>query len=157
MMIPSANLNAHADGRYVRLTTAMAAFAADDQELAWILAHEFAHNVLGHHDRLDAAEVARGFFGNFGRNARLIRETEIEADRMSIYLLDRAGFDPQASVRFCTRFGRRGLNFLGSSTHPNWRRRIELFRAEIEAVRRARAAGELPVPPLQPPRARSTL
>ena len=146
-LIPSGRMNALADGRYVQLTTAIAAYAGDDTELAAIVAHEFAHNVLRHRRRLDEAGVARGILGNFGRNARLIRATEVEADRLSIYLLDRAGYDVEAPVRFWTRFGRRGLNFLGSATHPNWRRRVALFEAEIAAVRRARAAGTLPVPP----------
>lgn len=149
-LVPSRRLNALADGRYVQVTTAISEYVADDQELAAVLAHEFAHNVLGHRDRLDSQGVARGFFGNFGRNARLIRATEAEADRLSVYLLDRAGFDPEAPVRFWTRFGRRGLNFLGSPTHPNWRRRIEMFRTEIAAIRRARSEGAVPWPDFVP-------
>jgi Zn-dependent protease with chaperone function len=145
-LIPGRSLNARADGRYVQLSTAIAEYVADDSELAAILAHEFAHNVLGHRVRLDDARVRRGFLGNFGRNARRIRETEIEADRLSVYLMERAGYDPQAAVRFWSRFGRRGLNFLGSPTHPNWRSRIELIETEIAAIRRARAAGQEPVP-----------
>jgi hypothetical protein len=146
-LIPSGRMNAEADGRYVQVTTALAAYAADDDELASILAHEFAHNLLGHRVRLDAAHVSRGFFGNFGRNAARIRDTEVEADRYSVYLMDRAGYDPEAAVRFWTRFGQHGLNFLGSPTHPNWRARIALFETEIAAIRRARAEGREPVPP----------
>jgi hypothetical protein len=153
-LIPSRRLNALADGRYVQVTTAIGEYVQDDQELAAVLAHEFAHNILGHRARLDAAGVARGFFGNFGRNARLIRATEAEADRLSIYLLDRAGYDPAAAVRFWSRFGRRGLNFFGSPTHPNWRQRIALFEAEIAALRRAKAAGEVPAPDFLPGPAR---
>jgi len=149
-LIPSGRLNAEADGRYVQVTTAIASYVADDAELAAVLAHEFAHNILGHRVRLDAARVSRGLFSNFGRNAERIRETEIEADRYSIYLLDRAGYDPEAAVRFWTRFGQRGLNFLGSPTHPNWRRRIALFETEIAAIRQARAEGREPVPPFGP-------
>ncbi len=149
-LIPSGRLNAEADGRYVQVTTAIAAYVADDAELAAVLAHEFAHNILGHRVRLDAARVSRGFFGNFGRSAARIRETEIEADRYSIYLLDRAGYDPEAAVRFWTRFGQRGLNFLGSPTHPNWRNRIASFEAEIGTIRRAHAEGRQPVPPFGP-------
>jgi hypothetical protein len=149
-LIPSGRMNAEADGRYVQVTTAIASYVADDAELAAVLAHEFAHNILGHRVRLDSARVSRGFFGNFGRNAARIRETEIEADRFSIYLLDRAGYDPEAAVRFWTRFGQRGLNFLGSPTHPNWRSRIALFETEIAAIRRARAEGRNPVPPFGP-------
>ena len=146
-LIPSGRLNAEADGRYVQVTTAIATYAADDAELAVVLAHEFAHNILGHRTRLDQAHVARGFFGNFGRNARNIRDTEVEADRFSIYLLDRAGYDPEAAVRFWSRFGRHGLNFLGDPTHPNWRSRVALFEAEIARVREAHASDRIAVPP----------
>ncbi|HEY5711692.1 MAG TPA: M48 family metallopeptidase [Allosphingosinicella sp.] len=145
-VVPGGGLNASADGRYVQVTSAIATYVADDGELAAVLAHEFAHNVLGHRARLDAARVQRGFLGNFGRNATRIRETEVEADRLSVYLLERAGYDPQAAVRFWTRFGPRGLNFLGSPTHPNWRRRIASFEAEIALIRAARAAGRMPMP-----------
>ncbi|TMJ17492.1 MAG: peptidase M48, Ste24p [Alphaproteobacteria bacterium] len=150
-LIPSRRLNAQADGRYVQITTAIADYVADDDELAAVIAHEFAHNVLGHRVRLDRAHVSRGFFANFGSNATRIRETEAEADRFSVYLLDRAGYDPEAAVRFWERFGRRGLNFLGSPTHPNWQRRISMIQAEIAAIRAARAQGRIPVPPLSAP------
>lgn len=145
-LIPSPRLNALADGRYVQVTTAISEYVEDDAELAAVLAHELAHNILGHRARLDAAGVQRGLLGNFGRNARLIRATEAEADRLSVYLLERAGYDPAAAVRFWERFGRRGLNFIGSPTHGNWRGRVALFREEIDAVRRARATGQVPVP-----------
>jgi hypothetical protein len=151
-LIPSRRLNALADGRYVQVTTAIAGYVATDGELAAVLAHEFAHNVLGHRVRLDAAGVRRGFLGNFGSNARRIRETEVEADRLSVYLMERAGYDPQAAVDFWSRFGRRGLNFLGSPTHPNWRARIRLFEAEIARIRDARARGAVPLPDLALPR-----
>ncbi|HKR24347.1 MAG TPA: M48 family metallopeptidase, partial [Allosphingosinicella sp.] len=149
-LVPSRRLNARADGQYVQLTTAIAAYVADDGELAAVLAHEFAHNILRHRVRLDEARVERGFLRNFGRNARRIRETETEADRLSVYLMERAGYDPSAAVRFWSRFGRRGLNFLGSATHPDWRSRIALFEAEITAIRRARGAGEVPMPGFVP-------
>ena len=147
---PSSNLNAFADGRYVKVTTRMAYYLSDDQELAALLAHEFAHNMLRHRSRLDTAGVARGFLRNFGRNARLIRETESEADRLSVYILDRAGYDPEATVRFWQHFGSRGLNFVGSPTHSSPGRRIEAMQAEVEVVRRARAAGTVPVPSFLP-------
>jgi len=151
-LIPSTRLNALADGRYVQVTTALADYVADDDELAAVLAHEFAHNLLHHRARLDAAHVSRGLLGNFGRNARLIRATEDEADRLSVYLMDRAGYDPEAAVRFWSRFGRRGLSFLSAPTHSNWRRRITLFETEIARIRQARTAGRRPVPDfVQPP------
>lgn len=149
-LIPGRGLNAKADGRYVQVTAAIADYVADDTELAAVLAHEFAHNILGHRVRLDRARVSRGMLGNFGRNAQRIRETEVEADRFSVYLMERAGYDPQAAVRFWSRFGQRGFNFLGSPTHPNWRARIAMFEAEIAAIRAARAAGAAPMPAFAP-------
>ena len=96
-----------------------------------------------HRVRLDAgAACARGFLGNFGRNARRIRETEVEADRLSVYLMERAGYDPEAAVRFWSRFGRRGLNFLGSPTHPNWRLpHRSCSRPRSRAIRRGAGGG----------------
>lgn len=140
-----------ADGNIIQINLGLVEYAADDGELAAVMAHEFAHNILGHRARLDAAGVSRGFFGNFGPNARRIRETEIEADRLCVYLMDRAGYDVGAALRFWARFGRSGLNFLGSSTHPDWRSRIEVMGREIAAIRAARAAGRTPVPPFAVP------
>jgi hypothetical protein len=145
-LVPGRRMNAQADGVYVQLTTALAQYAGDEAELAAVLAHEFAHNVLGHRVRLNQAGVQRGVLANFGSNARRIRETEVEADRLSVWLMERAGYDPRGAVRFWSRFGRRGLNFLGSPTHPNWRLRVQSFETEIAAIRAARAAGRQPVP-----------
>lgn len=137
LILPSGQLNAFANGRSVQVTSRLAEVTGREDELAAILAHEFAHHVLRHRARLDASGVARGVMRNFGRNARLIRATEEEADRFSIWLLARAGYDPQAAVRFWTWFGRRGLNILGSPTHGGWRGRVARLEAEIAAMRAA--------------------
>lgn len=149
-VIPARSPDARADGVYVQLHDGLARYVRDDSELAAVIAHEFAHNVLRHKARLDALQVRRGAAGNFGRNAVLIRETEVEAERLSVYLLHRAGFDPEAAVRFWSYFGRRGLNFLKSPTHPSWRRRIALFQQEIQLIRSAEAAGVRPTPDFLP-------
>ncbi len=150
-LIPSRRLNALADGRYVQITSAIGAYVESDDELAAILAHEFAHNILRHRARLDAAGVQRGLLGNFGRNARLIRETEQEADRLAVHILERSGYDLDAALAFWERFGRRGLNFIGSPTHGSWRTRVAMIRSEVETLRRARALGQDPVPPFISP------
>ncbi len=145
-LIPSRELNARADGRYVQITTAIGDYVQDDAELAAVLAHEFAHNVLQHKRRLDAARISRGLFSNFGRSARLIRETETEADRLSVYLLEKAGYDPEAAVRFWTRFGPRGLNLFVDPTHPHWRRRVSVLREENANILRQKQMGERLMP-----------
>ena len=119
---PSSDLNAHADGTHVIITTAIAATARDDAELAAVLAHELAHNILGHRARLDAA----------GRSGRLVRQTEIEADRLSVHLLHRAGIDPRAAIRFWQHHGPRQESLFSGSGHPNWRRRSKIMAEEID-------------------------
>jgi len=137
-----------ADGRMVLVNQGLADFAADDEELAAAIAHELAHNILRHRARLDAAGVDRGLGKQFGRNARLFKQTEVEADRLSVWLLAGAGYDPAAAARFWDRFGqRKGRPLLQASTHPNWRDRVAALKGEATTIAAARAAGQ----PLRPP------
>ncbi|WP_331135644.1 M48 family metallopeptidase [Sphingopyxis sp.] len=145
---PSAKPGAVADGRMVLVNYGLAQFATHDDELAAAIAHELAHNILRHRDRLDAVGVDRGLARQFGRNARLFRQTEVEADRLSVWLLAGAGYDPAAAARFWTRFGqRKGRPLLQAGTHPRWRDRVASLEAEATAIAAARAAGQ----PLHPP------
>ena len=41
-------LNAHADGQNVVIYPGMIDFARNDSQLAFVIAHEFAHNIMGH-------------------------------------------------------------------------------------------------------------
>lgn len=138
-VLPSPRLNALADGRYVQVTSALVA-AADDDELAGLIAHELSHNILRHRARLNAAGIERGLLQRFGRNARLTRETEREADRFAVYLLARAGYDPAVMIRAWNRLAPPS-GLLLSGRHPGWRERIAAVRAEIAEVERLRSAG----------------
>lgn len=147
-LMPSGRLNAKADGRYVQVTTAIADYVANDDELAWVLAHEFAHNLLRHRARLRAAGVPRGFLRQLGRNARRVRDTETEADRLSVYLMERAGYDAGAALRFWSRYGPSRPSFFDSPTHPRWRDRVTVLTEEIARLRTLKAAGRPLVPAL---------
>ena len=153
-VISGDSADARADGVYVQVEARISRHVRDDGELAAVIAHEFAHNVLRHRERLNAQRVRRGLGANFGRSAVLFRESEEEADRLSVYLLHRAGYDPESAVRFWSRFGRSGLNWLTGPTHAGFRSRIAFFQEEIAATRSAEAAGVRPVPnflPSDPP------
>jgi hypothetical protein len=137
-----------ADGRLVLVNQGLVDFAPDDAELAAAMAHELAHNILRHRARLDAAGVDRGLAKQFGRNARMFKQTEIEADRLSVWLLAGAGYDPAAAARFWSRFGqRKGRPLFQASTHPSWRDRVAALEAEAAAIAAARMLGR----PLHPP------
>ena len=146
---PSRELNAKADGRYVQVTTALAEYANGDAELAAVLAHELAHNILRHRARLDAAGISRGLLEQFGRNARLTRRTEIEADHLSIYLLDRAGYDPGAAARFWARYGRQHSGgIFAAATHPRWQQRVAALEEEVRRLEQLKREAPKPVPAL---------
>ncbi|SBV33900.1 Peptidase M48, Ste24p [uncultured Sphingopyxis sp.] len=137
-----------ADGRMVLVNQGLVDFSPDDAELAAAIAHELAHNILRHRARLDAAGVDRGLAKQFGRNARMFKQTEIEADRLSVWLLAGAGYDPAAAARFWSRFGqRKGRPLFQASTHPSWRDRVAALEAEAAAIAAARMLGR----PLHPP------
>lgn len=134
-VISSPGLRALADGQYVQVTSAMAAYFANEDEMAAILAHELAHNILRHRERLDARGVARGLFGKFGKDAARVRETEIEADKLSLKLLAVAGYRLQAAPEFWRRFGREhGFGVFSDATHLRWKPRVAMLEAEIAAM-----------------------
>lgn len=125
---------AAANGRRVRLSTAVLSFAADDDELAAVIAHELAHNVLRHRAQLDAAGVNRGLARAVGLGAGRMREMELEADRLSVRLMATAGYDPAAAIRYMEQLVRR-RDYREGPTHPNGRQRIAVLREAVAAQR----------------------
>lgn len=101
----SDELNARADGTAVFISTALAGFAATDDELALILAHELAHNILEHRERFDREAPARRVFGNLAVAPSSLSAAERDADRWGLYLMARADFDEGAAAPFWRRFG----------------------------------------------------
>lgn len=125
-------LNARSDGRVIQINYGLAA-AANDNELAVVFAHEMGHLVLEHRRRLEAAGVEKGFFGEFGKNRRLNRQVEVEADQIAVHLLANAGYDPAIAPAFWrSKLGRRaGGGLFRSSTYPSPEARAQLVEQEI--------------------------
>jgi predicted Zn-dependent protease len=133
--------NAFADGRYAIMTTGFLGFFRSDEELAVALAHELAHNVLRHPQQLEAQGVPYGMMRHIGRNARLVRATEVEADRLSVRLLAAAGYDLDAIMPFWRRLHGRADSALALiSAHPSLRSREAYISAAIAEVRAAAPA-----------------
>jgi beta-barrel assembly-enhancing protease len=146
-IVPGTALNAQADGRYVQLTGATVAFAANDDALAMLMAHELAHNFLKHRARLDAAGVSRGIFAGLGKSGARFRATEYEADRLGVWIVARGGYSIDAIVPFWTAFAKRvDPGPFGGGTHPGWKSRVEGIAAAVAEVRAQRAAGRVLTP-----------
>lgn len=128
----STEMNARTDGRVIQVDYGLAE-SAEDRVLAVVFAHEFAHLVLDHHQRLQDAGIATGFFAQFGRSGRTKKQMEDEADRLSVHLLANAGYDPAiAPALWRSEEGRRlAGGFLRSLTHPSANARAEALEREI--------------------------
>ncbi len=108
------NVSSYADGRRIMLTRGMIKFARSDDELAYIIAKEMAHNTLGHAYRTGAATVARETINNLmqvypdqqsaATNIKpMPKEMDTVADRLSIYMLARGGFSLDGVIEFWQR------------------------------------------------------
>ncbi|MEE9433830.1 MAG: M48 family metallopeptidase [Sphingorhabdus sp.] len=141
--------DAGADGRTVRVSAKLSEFAPGEDEFAAIVAHELAHNILEHRKQLDAARVKRGIGRMFGKSKKLIRQTEIEADRLSVWLMANAGYEPRGALRFIERYGRKyGHGFFSDGTHYRWKKRMEIMAAEIDVMDKTQAGWRGYFPPL---------
>lgn len=114
-----------ADGSRVVIGINFPAFAYDEPVFAALVAHELAHNVLGHDAWLDRN----------GRSRKHVRRTEREADRLIPWLLANAGYDPAAGVTFMQQWGSEhdaGLSLLRK--HDGWDERAEFIAAELPII-----------------------
>lgn len=122
-----------ADGRYVQISDRMMALAPTDDMLAAVLAHELSHNILRHQALKTKSKQA-----------------EYEADRLSVWLVARAGYDLAAVLPFWEALRRRtDYGILADGTHPGWRKRIAALTAALAEVRVQKAAGQDLVPTAQ--------
>jgi len=144
-------LRAHADGRTIFISDGMANLAGTDAELAFVLAHELGHAVLEHRTD-DSVTGVRGA-SNWAISMRrgLSLGSEADADRMGLFLMARAGFDPDAALTFLTAYEQvdAGADYAQINTggvyrsSPDRRRALQPVLADIAS---RRAAGRVLIP-----------
>lgn len=113
------NVNAYADGQRVLVTRGMLDFVQSDQELAMVLAREFAHNALAHASKLRVSATIGGIIDNLIRyNPDLgaingmagikafPQNFDAAADNLSLYMLVRAGYRIDNAAAFWQRLDR---------------------------------------------------
>jgi hypothetical protein len=122
LLIRSPDMNAATDGNAVAITTGLYATLRSSDELAVILGHELAHDILGH--------------TRSGWRADPIRE--IEADRKGLELAARAGFDIRAAPALWSRLNAIGVAGGISQTHPTGPERETAIREAVADILRKR-------------------
>lgn len=114
-----------ADGERVVIGIEFPAFAYEEPVFAGVVAHELAHNLLGH----------RAWLLQEGRKQRNIRLAEREADRLMPWLMANAGYDPRAAQEFMERWGPGNDGWIfRDRSHDGWDERAEFIAAEIPKI-----------------------
>jgi beta-barrel assembly-enhancing protease len=90
----------------ILIPAGMAALAESDDELAFLIAHELAHAVLEHAARPGPPGVRGAANGTLTLRRGRSSGSEGDADRLGLYLLARADFDPGTAADFLIRYAR---------------------------------------------------
>lgn len=161
-------VNALADGRSIAVTSGMIRFTDNDVELATVIGHEMAHNMMDHIDKqkgnwllgtlLDVVLAAGGVNtqGTFGKLATLAysKEFEAEADYVGLYLMARAGFEVEDAPDFWRRMAIAHPGSVKSAlaaSHPPTPERFLALEQTVEEITAKRDAAQPLVPELATP------
>ena len=117
--------NAFADGRHVFLTTGVLSLLRNNDELAFLIAHEMAHNILGHATLMRSGTL----------HGRDIRKVETDADLLGGQLMLDAGLDPVIGATLLERVGGADFGIALFADHEPVRTRIAALRALVQAHR----------------------
>jgi predicted Zn-dependent protease len=166
-------LNAHADGQNVVIYPAMIDYATNDNQLAFVIAHEFAHSIMGHVASQqknvaiggilgslgDVFAQSQGFdtggnLGKIGAQQALLRYSpsfENEADYIGLYILARAGYVIEDAPGFWRMMSLQAPQAVyATSTHPNNPSRTVAMQKAVAEIRAKQQAGQPLLPNLAP-------
>lgn len=149
-------VNAYADGRRIMVTRGMLDFLGKDDELAVILAREMAHNVLQHTaaqqmtattasviDALLPLQPDPAALSGRGGLRPLPAKLDLEADRLAMYLLARAGYEPAIAERTIEKIAQAfpvSQTNAYTALHPWAPERRQLIQSTLTEIRQKQAA-----------------
>ncbi|MEC4889312.1 MAG: M48 family metallopeptidase [Nitrospira sp.] len=148
VVIQDEAVNAFADGKAIAVTRGLLRMVRSDAELALVIAHEIAHNALAHSQTAQLDQALRAVL-----SAHVVKgvdvgppksrhEFELAADRIGLYIVARAGYEPQRAIDFWRR-----MALLPSHAddaygrdHPSTEERLESLEqaAEVLAVKQVK-------------------
>lgn len=152
----SDNVNSYADGRRVLITRGMMNFTQSDQELAYLLAKEMAHNALGHAHKQRMSATLSGIIDNLiriqpdmsvmGGTAGIktyTQEQDASAQTLALYMAARAGYklDQAAGFwrRLATRYPPTALDGY-TAIHPATASQAPLIEKTVAEIKAKQAA-----------------
>lgn len=156
------NINAYADGSRVMVTRGMIGFTRNDDELAYVLAKTLAHNMLGHAavqrnsatigsiiDNLMRMRPDESLLIGSGGIKAMPADLDANADRLSLYMLARAGYNIDGVDDFWKRlastYPATVLNGY-TANHPATDSRLSVIGKTIAEIKAKRSAKKPLVP-----------
>lgn len=150
------NINAYANGTYIVINRGMQRFVENDDEMAVVMAHEMAHNLMGHtdaklHNAYVGAVIGALLFNTLegaktGAEAAVVAYSESfedEADYVGLYVMARAGYDVRQAPQFWRRMSIEEPNGVYNSiTHPSNAERFVALQKGVEEIEFKRTHGK---------------
>ncbi|HXF65490.1 MAG TPA: M48 family metallopeptidase [Burkholderiales bacterium] len=162
LVAADSTVNAFADGRRIVVTSGMMRFAETDAELALVIGHELAHNVMGHVEKKMGNSLIGLLIGavvsaasgvdvtRLGADLGALvysKEFEAEADYVGLYYAARAGYPVDHAAHFWRRMAVEHPKAIGhGATHPDTASRFVALDATAREIAARRSAGEPLVP-----------
>lgn len=166
---PTRELNAYADGRTIHITMGMMAFANTDDDVAVVLAHEYAHNVLAHVASTQRNATMGGLGGTiadqilksqgldtggqlaqYGQQYAVMKYSktfEAEADHVGLYIVQHAGFPYENAPNFWRRMSTAMPNAIYTgTTHPTNPERFVAMNQTITEIEVKKDTGQPVLP-----------
>ncbi|MCH8182914.1 MAG: M48 family metalloprotease [Proteobacteria bacterium] len=155
-------INAFADGQRVAITEGMMRFAGSDQELALVISHEIAHNLMDHIRKMYGNALMGTFIdglisgalgidtrGAASEAARRVFSPafEAEADYVGLYLMARSGREIRGAQNFWRRMATVSPGSITLATsHPATPERFLAIGATVREIENKERRGQ----PLRP-------
>ncbi|TFW10215.1 peptidase M48 [Oxalobacteraceae bacterium OM1] len=150
------NVVAYSDGHRVLISRGMLNALASDDEVAYVIAKEMAHNSLSHPTRQRMSATVGGIIDNLVRVhpdmstmsglagvKPMPKELDATADKLSLYMLARAGYNVDNAPAFWTRFASQypatTLNGY-TALHPTTDYRVEAMNKTVKDIKAKQAA-----------------
>lgn len=140
-------LNANSNGNVVQVFGRLVLTLTRDDDLALVMAHELAHNVLGHNQAISKQRLPTGAGAAFSRKGRILRDFEREADRYGIFIAARAGYAYAQAPEFWRDLSASaGLGAWIASSHPTPGNRQASAQAVVAEIAALKSQGKPLVP-----------
>lgn len=166
----TSKMEAYSDGKKIVVSPSMMSFMKKDEDLALVLGHEYAHNLMGHIKAkqknamignvlgavLDGLAATQGInttsmFGNLGAIAGghgYSQEFEKEADYLGLYIAALAGYDitDAAEVwrKMSTKFGGDAIH--NGTSHPTNPERYIAIETAVKEIQNKQHEGVVLMP-----------